>query len=140
MKQQLIQIIGDTNDIKDRFLTTSSIIGKDQIDPTILNVLPQSISFINCSIKYEGKTNIDVTVPPYNIREQDYVNAFRIDNANVGGADKYMIRNVDYKIENSIVNGIYSKTYFIINESFLTKINNGDNIVISGIRFEKETR
>ena len=88
----------------------------------------------------EGKTNIDVTVPPYNIREQDYVNAFRIDNANVGGADKYMIRNVDYKIENSIVNGIYSKTYFIINESFLTKINNGDNIVISGIRFEKETR
>ena len=51
-----------------------------------------------------------------------------------------MIRNVDYKIENSIVNGIYSKTYFIINESFLTKINNGDNIVISGIRFEKETR
>ena len=140
MRSQISELIGNSTIPEDKFLTRTSIIGEDQIDKSLLNKIPQSIDFINCKIEYKGTNTIDITNEPYNIRGKDYITVVRRDNTNTNGSDRFLIREEDYAIEDSIVNNTYFKTYIILKDSFLTNINNGDYLIISGIRFEKEGR
>lgn len=140
MKNEISNLIGSSTNLEDRFLTRSSIIDEDQIDIKILNRIPQSIDFINCKIQYSGVTTIDVTSSPYDIRSKDYVTIVRRDNTNTSNSDKFLIRDLDYIIQDSLVDNTYFKTYIILKDSFLPNINNGDILIISGIRFERGTR
>lgn len=140
MKNEISSLIGNNTNLEDKFLTRSSIIDEDQIDSKIINRIPQSIDFINCKIQYSGVSTIDITSSPYDIRSKDYITVIRRDNTNTSNSDKFLIRDLDYVIQDSLVNNVYFKTYIILKDSFLPNINNGDFLIISGIRFERGTR
>ena len=54
--------------------------------------------------------------------------------------DRFLIRDENYTLEDVIVNERYSVTQLTISDNYIGNINDGDELIITGIRFGREGR
>lgn len=54
--------------------------------------------------------------------------------------DKFLIRDENYTLEDVVVNNSYSVTQLTISDNYIGNISDGDELIITGIRFGREGR
>ena len=113
------------------------IVTMSQMPPTVISNLPQSLDHISSVITFNaGKKEYSIKSQ---VREYDFVIAIKRDVSNQ--LDKFLIRNVDYSIYDTINSeNNYEDTIFSISESAATLMNTGDIIILTGIKFGKVGR
>ena len=138
------ELIGEIEEIKNisqdldgKYMKKDEIVTMSQMPPTVISNLPQSLDHISSVITFNaGKKEYSIKSQ---IREYDFVIAIKRDVSNQ--LDKFLIRNVDYSIYDTINSeNNYEDTIFSISESAATLMNTGDIIILTGIKFGKVGR
>ena len=132
MQKQITAYSNVSNNAYDSFLTRESIIGIDQLDPSIANRIPQSIDHIfhvRDFDSYSVQLGIDMT--EY-LRERDFVMVWWRDVAN-NNIDRMLLPD-DYTIDDTESNGKITTTFKLSNE-FLPNLKTGDKLIFRGIKF-----
>ena len=139
------RISGNLTEDQDLYLTVNSVIQESQLNSEFASRVPQTLNFINASIRSDGSTKSytvgSLNNDTYNIREKDYIQL--IHRMNEGSAfikDRFLIRDENYTLEDVIVNERYSVTQLTISDNYIGNINDGDELIITGIRFGREGR
>ena len=138
------ELIGEIEEIKNisqdldgKYMKKDEIVTMSQMPPTVISNLPQSLDHISSVITFNaGKKEYSIKSQ---VREYDFVIAIKRDVSNQ--LDKFLIRNVDYSIYDTINSeNNYEDTIFSISESAATLMNTGDIIILTGIKFGKVGR
>ena len=119
-----------------RFLTTNSVLKEENLPGTVINNLIQSVNHISEVMTYDGTNDINVTSK--DIRQKDYVTMIHRDFKN--NKDTFLIRGVDYNVNDIFLNESYSQTRLVLTNNLISSITSGDLIIISGIKIGKEGR
>lgn len=118
------------------YLTEDSIIKESQLPPSIVKNKVQSLDHINFAIKFEqGKLAYNVTE---NLREEDFVVIIKRDA--LTQTDRMFIRDVDYRIIDLHDTSGYTGTTLNILTTAGNLMNEGDSLIITGVKFGKEHR
>ena len=120
-------------------------IGRTQLNSEFVARVPQTLEFINTSIRSDGSTKSytvgNISNDVYNIRGKDYVQLVHREKEGTAFLkDRFLIRDEDYTLEDVMVNDNYSVTQLTISENYIGNISDGDEIIITGIRFGREGR
>ena len=139
------QIAGNLSQDQDMYLTVNSVIQESQLNSEFVARVPQTLEFINTSIRSDGTTKSytvgNTSNDVYNIRGKDYVQLVHREKEGTAFLkDRFLIRDEDYTLEDVMVNDNYSVTQLTISEDYIGNISDGDEIIITGIRFGREGR
>lgn len=120
-----------------KYMQKDQVLTMSQIPPSVISNLPQSLDHISSVITFSsGQKEYSIKSQ---VREVDFVMAIRRDITNQ--LDKFLIRNVDYSIYDTIDSeNNYQDTIFAFSESAATLMNTGDIIILTGIKFGKVGR
>lgn len=145
MQTTINQIAGNLSQDQDTYLTVNSVIKESQLNAEFSARVPQTLNFINASIKSDGTTKSyrvgSLNNDTYNIREKDYVQLIhRMKEGTEFLKDKFLIRDENYTLEDVVVNNSYSVTQLTISDNYIGNISDGDELIITGIRFGREGR
>ena len=119
----------------DKYLTNNSVLSEENLPISIINNLVQSLDHISEVITYRSGSS-DINVTSNNIRQKDYINIIHRDIIN--NKDTFLIRNVDYTLNDISINDSYSQTRLTLTN--VSQMNDKDLLIITGIKFGKEGR
>lgn len=138
MKKEIARLTGDSVNSLDSYLTTSSVIGQDQIDPDLVQRIPQSIAHICHVIECAEYPSQGFDVTPY-LREEDFSMIFWRDVPN-GNIDRMLLPDLDYVIYTEPGVGNSVTVYLRLTENSAVNIKTSDQIIIRGIKFGRGGR
>lgn len=126
-----------SQDLDGKYMKKDDVLTTSQMPPSVISNLPHSLDHISTVVTYNaGKKEYSVKSQ---VREYDFIIAIKRDVTNQ--LDKFLIRNVDYSIYDTINSeNNYEDTIFAISESAASLMNTGDIIILSGIKFGKVGR
>lgn len=134
--ERLESIENTTGDIDGKYLTSESMIKKEQLPAEIISNSVQSLKHINFTIEFHsGTMSYDVSD---NLREADFVVIIKRDT--ISQNDKLFIRDVDYRITDLTDTSGYAGTTLNILSSAGSMMNDRDSLIITGIKFGKAGR
>lgn len=133
----------EINDLKensmldtDKYLTDNSVLREENLPLSIINNLVQSLEHISVVITYSSGIS-DINITSYDIRQKDYVTIIHRDFRN--NKDTFLIRGEDYVLNDLSINDSYSQTRLQLKD-YISKMNDKDKLIITGIKFGREGR
>ena len=138
MKKEVSMVTGNGVGQLDKYLTTSSIIGEDNLSPSFVRRVPQSLDHIYHVITFGTYSSIGYEMTNY-LRAEDFILIWWRDVAN-GNIDRMLLPNEDYIImqETNAIGTI--SVYLKLTEKALSNIKTDDKIIIRGIKFGRDGR
>ena len=138
MKKEVSMITSGGIGQLDTYLTTSSIIGEDNLAPNFVRRVPQSLDHIYHVITFDSYSSIGYEMTNY-LRAEDFILIWWRDVAN-GNIDRMLLPNEDYIImqETNAIGSI--SVYLKLTEKALSNIKTDDKIIIRGIKFGRDGR
>ena len=138
MKKEVSMVTGNGIGQLDTYLTTSSIIGEDNLSPNFVRRVPQSLDHIYHVITFGTYSSIGYEMTNY-LRAEDFILIWWRDVAN-GNIDRMLLPNEDYIImqETNAIGTI--SVYLKLTEKALSNIKTDDKIIIRGIKFGRDGR
>lgn len=138
MRKEVARVTGDNIDSMNNYLTTSSIIPEENIDPYLVNRIPQSVDHIYRVIEFGTYSSMGYDLTDC-IRREDFVLIWWRDVAN-GNIDRMLLPDEDYVIiQDTNAIGVTS-VYLRLTDTALSNIKTGDRIIIRGIKFGRDGR
>lgn len=138
MKKEVSMVTGSGIGQLDTYLTTSSIIGEDNLAPNFVRRVPQSLDHIYHVITFGSYSSIGYEMTNY-LRAEDFILIWWRDVAN-GNIDRMLLPDEDYIImqETNVIGSI--SVYLKLTEKALSNIKTDDKIIIRGIKFGRDGR
>lgn len=138
MKKEVSMVTGNGIGQLDTYLTTSSIIGEDNLAPNFVRRVPQSLDHIYHVITFGSYSSIGYEMTNY-LRAEDFILIWWRDVAN-GNIDRMLLPDEDYIImqETNAIGSI--SVYLKLTEKALSNIKTDDKIIIRGIKFGRDGR
>ena len=138
MKKEVSMVTSSGIGQLDTYLTTSSIIGEDNLAPNFVRRVPQSLDHIYHVIIFDSYSSIGYEMTNY-LRAEDFILIWWRDVAN-GNIDRMLLPNEDYIImqETNAIGSI--SVYLKLTEKALSNIKTDDKIIIRGIKFGRDGR
>ena len=138
MKKEVSMVTGNGVGQLDKYLTTSSIIGEDNLSPSFVRRVPQSLDHIYHVITFGTYSSIGYEMTNY-LRAEDFILIWWRDVAN-GNIDRMLLPDEDYIImqETNAIGSI--SVYLKLTEKALSNIKTDDKIIIRGIKFGRDGR
>ena len=138
MKREVSMVTGNGIGQLDTYLTTSSIIGEDNLAPNFVRRVPQSLDHIYHVITFGSYSSIGYEMTNY-LRAEDFILIWWRDVAN-GNIDRMLLPDEDYIImqETNAIGSI--SVYLKLTEKALSNIKTDDKIIIRGIKFGRDGR
>lgn len=138
IKKEVSIVTGSGIGKLDSYLTTSSIISEDNLAPSFVKRVPQSLDHIYHVITFGSYSVLGYDVSNY-LRTEDFVLIWWRDVAN-GNIDRMLLPDEDYVLiqETSTIGTV--NVYLKLTDKALSNIKTDDKIIIRGIKFGRDGR